>query len=1538
MPELQVSESHWKQFLEWNRPLRPTKHICIHDGIEAQATAQPTKVAVASTLTSLTYGDLIGMATQIASDLNRRGISPEMIVPLCFDKSPWMIVAMLGVLKAGGAFVALDPKAPTSRIIAIMHQVNAKVVATEPKHRHLFSNYQAIELSDTYDFMLPQTSDNHPTRASHPKDAAYLIFTSGSTGKPKGVVVEHQSFSSGMAQHAKAQFIDRHSRVLQFASYTHDACIVEILTTLCVGGTICSPSEDERVNGLVQFINSQSVNWAVLTLSFIPSIDHDEIPTLENVVLAGERTLQSNISSWAASVKLLSGYGVSECSVVTTISTPADENRSASNIGMPAGGVCWIVDSNDPDKLIPIGEVGEILIEGPTVARGYLGNPEATKSAFIRPPVWLHRILQGPDHSSRLYRTGDLGRYNHDGSLDFVSRIGSQVKVLGRRIELGEIEHHISNHPSVRQCMVQFPSVGAYHNHLVAVLELHNKQCVVPADGSESNDLVPCNGGTHDIESFLRTKVPDYMIPTFWFAIGRFPRLPSAKSDRNKVADLIAHLRLIGGASYGDVPANDAIARKILQRLWGVNIPVSCFMDQTARPTLIANHVRSAQEQGQGEYILPEPDLKSALDGLKRSLDVKITTALARSGSSSGSKLSTLLTGGAGYLGQEILERLLTAGQKVIVLVRACSISEGRERFQTLPWWRADFEDLLEVWLADLSRSNLGVDQKLMERLSGHVQRFVYVSGGSAIGQSVDEWLANARDGYSKTKLLAQALVEHCAVCSADLQLGLGISIVKPGYIIGGPENGVANSSDYLWRYIASVVELGVYDETTTRARVAFSILPLVEEIIVRQISTALNRKQVEIIHDSLQERDIWEVLRSLGYLLRLCDGEKPSCSRCVGRKIDCEYSATDDHRGTVPKAYARHLQARIKLLEDTLRLNGIDVNTSGAADPFQSRSDPTRSILTPNGSSPDRSELSRDSQGMLHFNEVCNSGDDTRSRFFGPTSGCFELQRPDGAPGHAADDGLCSGHSDLDDSTALDLIEPSATLKEHLISCYFEWNNPWCQYVNEDLFRQSERAGGRYSSPFLLNSVLALGSRYSDRSEVRPFTCHPNCAGRRFLAKANSFLHEELKKPTITTIQALAISGIFYVAIGQDAAGWLRHGMAIQLALDMGMNLDSTVLNGSERFPSEEIELRRQVYWALYCDNKLWSSYTGRVCTMLDSNASVNLPTLPQISGSNNMQRLTVDTLQYAMCTHCQILEKIHMNMYAPKRLSDGSQRRSFFESCLPSLKSWFESLPAVLKVPESDGGQNRFPQAYTMLMVHQTSYILLAKPFLSAARPRVSDQIPAANANTTISPTGRAFSICFEAAKAIIWLGERYRQVFGSFRRSPVTASHCTLTAALVMLSASYINEALDQNDIDTLIKSCISILQELSQSWTPARRFCDTIMRIAEGRSTDAMKIGSVPNDSDSNQVSQSSTDARHGAQSVSSNRQASPVMPESCSLSSFVSFGPFTQCDLHAPDISSNNFETEVGLPWENIPLGLLSWYESWEAVSTDLQLS
>ncbi|RDW63052.1 fungal specific transcription factor domain-containing protein [Aspergillus mulundensis] len=175
-----------------------------------------------------------------------------------------------------------------------------------------------------------------------------------------------------------------------------------------------------------------------------------------------------------------------------------------------------------------------------------------------------------------------------------------------------------------------------------------------------------------------------------------------------------------------------------------------------------------------------------------------------------------------------------------------------------------------------------------------------------------------------------------------------------------------------------------------------------------------------------------------------------------------------------------------------------------------------------------------------------------------------------------------------------------SEELKEHLVVLYFKWEQPWCQLVDESLFRQSMHSQGRYFSPLLLNSILAIASRYSDRPEVRSVRDDPNTAGQTFLEVAEVFLHFDLQYPSITTIQSLGILAMMYVATGSDSKGWLRHGMAVRLALDMGFNLDHPSLSKSNVLPDVEKKLRRQIHWALYCTDKTWASYTGRVCTML--------------------------------------------------------------------------------------------------------------------------------------------------------------------------------------------------------------------------------------------------------------------------------------------------------------------------------------------------
>lgn len=970
--------------------------------------ARPAKVAVAWSHGHLTYSDLDMTASRLALELERLGVGPEAIVPLCSEKSPWMVVAMVAVLKAGAAFVALDPGQPPSRTAAMLEQVGARVVIVSPAHRHVFEGFveggmetKIITLSDNK-MTMPSSPEAAGWKSSSlvcPDNPAYVIFTSGSTGTPKGVVVEHGSFCSGLALHAPAQFLDEQSRVLQFAAYTHDTCLVETLTTLCMGGTVCSPSEGERTDGLADFINNHAVNWAVLTPSFVASMEPREVPTLDVVVLAGERLSQSNIDIWAESTRLLSGYGVSECSVVTTISRPAKVEQSPSNIGLPAGGVCWIVDPENVERPMPIGAVGEILIEGPTVARGYIKNLEATKRVFIEPPMWLRAITEpesGPNQKARrrrlLYRTGDLGRQNDDGTLEFVSRIDSQVKVAGRRIELGEVEHHISTHPRVRLCMVLYPRAGDHANTLIAVLELHPQPSKLDQEqeqeaeqeqqevGDGDGALVENHSDILGISVHVRERVPEYMLPSFWFVVsGRLPRLPSAKLDRRTVerelecrklkrntddelSDIIPQDNVIAQhiarevASFGSLlehqstldpdngPPRDTPLRRMgidsikaitlmksLHRHFGIKVPVASLLDELASPTSIAEQILRSRKLGQGEYLPPHIDMVAHFKRLKTYLDAKLLQALPRSSSSHvwSKDWTVLLTGAGGYLGQEILRQLLAAGLKVVVLVRASSVEAGRKRLinGAAHYWCPSYEKQVEVWLGDLSRADLGLTPECLARLSGHgvntttddciravihngarvhwsesatalwpvnvdstvrllkaalesvlIRKFVYVSGGAAVEGSVEDQLMMVRDGYSQTKLLGQALVQYCAGASRKRQLGLELSAVKPGFIIATPDRGVANTSDYLWRFLASAVELGVYDSSTKDAWVAVSTLPIVSAAIVSRVlsspSPSLSLETPEVPKQGLREKDLWAAVGEVGFVLQPVDHE----------------------------------------------------------------------------------------------------------------------------------------------------------------------------------------------------------------------------------------------------------------------------------------------------------------------------------------------------------------------------------------------------------------------------------------------------------------------------------------------------------------------------------------------------------------------------------------------------------------------------------------------------------------------------------------
>ncbi|KAJ5427461.1 Transcription factor [Penicillium cf. griseofulvum] len=562
------------------------------------------------------------------------------------------------------------------------------------------------------------------------------------------------------------------------------------------------------------------------------------------------------------------------------------------------------------------------------------------------------------------------------------------------------------------------------------------------------------------------------------------------------------------------------------------------------------------------------------------------------------------------------------------------------------------------------------------------------------------------------------------------------------------------------------------------------------------------------------------------------CDGIRPSCSRCLDRGVQCEYSTAEDGRQPAPKSYVVMLRNRIELLERALHAHGIDPDAAIQQMPRNENHQPDTE-WAPACSNVD--DLCPTFDGALTLDESLNFDQDGEVRYFGPTNSPNEEAYQSDVPSTQ------TGETPLNESS--DALEESLIpdgLRSHLIDLYFEWEQPWFQMVNETLFRDSMTCGGRYFSPLLLNCILALGSRYCDRIEVRSDPNDSNTAGKIFLDQAEKLIQNDLKWPKITTIQSLAIMGMAYIAMGSDAAGWLHQGMANRLALDMGFNMDPSVLSGAVALPPMEIELRRQIYWALYCHDKLSASYTGRVCTLLDSQGVVKKPFplcasdvyLPSANGSGQLRAASqrdVVQLHRAMIDLCRIFEKVLLSFWSPKPLLQPNQRSAFFDSCVLELKTWYYDLPPELKV-DRPSGPSRFPHTYTLCMVYHTVCILLCVPFISNNPADRQTQQNSNHKGPEPDSKQKFMTTCSNSARGMCIVAQKYRQTFGSFKLSPITTTHSMLSAALIIIEKCCVDptaksctgtQASRGPSPQAAVGLCLQVLRELSTSWNIAKR---------------------------------------------------------------------------------------------------------------------
>ncbi|KAJ5825112.1 AMP-dependent synthetase/ligase [Penicillium robsamsonii] len=528
----------------WNHELPPTYSFCMQEMVAERACEYPDKVAIDSWDGSLTYSQIDQWSTSVACSLKEMGVELHDVLPVCFEKSRWTIVAVLGVMKAGATLALMDPTLPLARLQNMAVQVGAKSMVSSRKQHELSltimptGNHLVVE-EDA--FTNPSNSPSISDLPTVPSSALmYIIFTSGSTGTPKGVKISHETYTSSAIPRAKAVGYTPESRVLDFASYAFDVSIDSMLLTLGNGGCLCIPSDEDRLNDINEVIRKMRINYAGLTPSVGRILDSDVIASLSGLGLGGEAVSARDANNWGKETRIIIGYGPCECTIGCTVNSSAATGRDYLSIGPGNGAAMWIANPNDHNELVPVGAVGELLVEGPIVGQGYLNDPEKTAAAFINDPPWLvagHKDYAG--RRGRLYKTGDLGRYDPDGlgGIVFVGRKDTQVKLRGQRVELGEIESQLKAVlPSEANVIAEVINPKDYGGQamLVAFVAFQPKghgQAELALDeiSSELNSIL--TKANADVAKTL----PRYMVPTTYIPVNLMPVLISGKTDRKQL-------------------------------------------------------------------------------------------------------------------------------------------------------------------------------------------------------------------------------------------------------------------------------------------------------------------------------------------------------------------------------------------------------------------------------------------------------------------------------------------------------------------------------------------------------------------------------------------------------------------------------------------------------------------------------------------------------------------------------------------------------------------------------------------------------------------------------------------------------------------------------------------------------------------------------------------------------------------------------------------------------------------------------------------
>jgi amino acid adenylation domain-containing protein len=526
-----LTEAEQAQIIdEWNSEKVGIPPVCLHELFENQAAKWPDATAVVCGEESITYGELDKRANQLARMLQGKGVTPEQIVGIYLSRSIEMVATVLGVMKAGGAYLPMDPNYPLDRLQYMIEEAQVSVMITT-EELHLATPdlvAQTVVCIDRDKDAIAAESTDKPHSGVQPENLIYVTFTSGSTGRAKGVMIEHRNVVNVFEAWDKSYHLSTIGSHLQMASFSFDVFTGDLSRALCSGAklVLCPTEVLLDPAQLYQMLSSHEIEAA----EFVPAVIRPLIQYLEaegkklehlKLMVVGSDTWQSDEYRRLQNVcgnhtRVINSYGVTEATIDSTYFEMADTETAGAEfvpIGRPfANTTIYLLDQfGNP---VPVGVPGELFQGGKGVARGYLNRPDLTAEKFVE----LDLPTAGGTIRERLYRTGDLAKYRSDGNIAIIGRADNQVKLRGYRIELGEIESVLSRHPDVKECVVALRQDVPGEKRLIAYLT------------TASGIIEPA-----ELRTFLRGSLPDFMLPSGYVLMTEWKLTPNGKIDRKQL-------------------------------------------------------------------------------------------------------------------------------------------------------------------------------------------------------------------------------------------------------------------------------------------------------------------------------------------------------------------------------------------------------------------------------------------------------------------------------------------------------------------------------------------------------------------------------------------------------------------------------------------------------------------------------------------------------------------------------------------------------------------------------------------------------------------------------------------------------------------------------------------------------------------------------------------------------------------------------------------------------------------------------------------